>query len=119
MLRGQAKVDPRQGFSGSDSQDKSKPETEPKNGNHFGIRRSDGRSFCGRGSDSNLAVREQQRAKHRQAFMGVGITSSKHPILTKNANRECNPVGQSTDGFTALVPAPKSLRVDNTSSSDS
>jgi hypothetical protein len=36
MLRGQAKVDPRQGFSGSDSQDKSKPETEPKNGNHFG-----------------------------------------------------------------------------------
>jgi hypothetical protein len=39
MLRGQAKVDPGQGFSGSDSQDKSKPETEPKNGNHFGIRR--------------------------------------------------------------------------------
>jgi hypothetical protein len=30
MLRGQAKVDPGQGFSGSDSQDKSKPETEPK-----------------------------------------------------------------------------------------
>ena len=113
-------MNPRQGFSGSDSQDKSKPETEPKNGNHFGIRRSDGRSFCGRGSDTNLAVREQQqRAKHRQVFLGVGITSSKHPILTKNANRECNPVGQSTDGFIALVPAPKSLTVDNTSSSDS
>jgi hypothetical protein len=34
----------------------------------------EGRSFCGRGSDTNLAVREQQKA--RQAFLGVGITSS-------------------------------------------
>jgi hypothetical protein len=58
-----------------------KPETEPKNGNHFGIDRCDGRSFCGRGSDANLAAREQQqKAKFRQAFLGVGITSSKHPI---------------------------------------
>jgi hypothetical protein len=61
MLRGQAKVDPHQGFSGSDSQDKSKPEREPKNGNHFGIHRRDGRSFCGGGSDTILAVREQQQ----------------------------------------------------------
>ena len=61
MLRGQEKVDTRQGFSGSDSQDKSKPETEPRNGNHFGIDRCDGRSFCSRGSDANLAVREQQQ----------------------------------------------------------
>ena len=28
----------------------------------------EGRSFCGRGSDTNLAVREQQKA--RQAFLG-------------------------------------------------
>jgi hypothetical protein len=84
MLRGQAVVDPRQGFAGSDSQDKSKPETEPKNGNHFGIHRCDGRSFCGRGSDTNLAVREQQqKANRRQAFLGVGITSSKQENHTK------------------------------------
>ena len=76
MLRGQAKVDPGQGFSGSDSQDKSKPETEPKNGNHFGIDRCGGRSFCSRGSETNLAVRErQQNAKRRQAFLGIGITA--------------------------------------------
>ena len=39
----------------------------------------EGRSCCGRGSDTNLAVREQQKA--RQAFLGVGITSSKHRSL--------------------------------------
>jgi hypothetical protein len=39
----------------------------------------EGRSFCVRGSDTNLAVREQQKA--RQAFLGVGITSSKHQSL--------------------------------------
>ena len=44
----------------------------------------EGRSFCGRGSDTNLAdtnlvVREQQ--KTRQAFLGVGMTSSKHQSL--------------------------------------
>jgi hypothetical protein len=39
----------------------------------------EGRSFCGRGSDTHLAVREQQKA--RQAFLGVGITSFKHQSL--------------------------------------
>jgi len=79
MLRGQEKVDPGQGFSGSDSQGiKSKPETQPQNGNPFGIHRCDGRSFCGRGSDPNLAVREQQKSIHRQAFLGIGITFPKH-----------------------------------------
>ena len=61
---------------------RAKPETEPKNGNHkvsFGIHRCDGRSFCGRGSDTDLAIREQQKARH--AFLGVGITSSKHQSL--------------------------------------
>jgi hypothetical protein len=85
MLRGQAKVDPRQGFSGSDSQDKSKPETEPKNGNHFGIDRCDGWIFCSRGSETNLAVREQQqKAKHRHAFLGVGIASSQPGSFTNS-----------------------------------
>ena len=39
----------------------------------------EGRSFCGGGSGTNLAVREQQKA--RQAFLGVGITSFKHQSL--------------------------------------
>ena len=39
----------------------------------------EGRSFCGLGSDTHLAVREQQKA--RPAFLGVGITSSKHQSL--------------------------------------
>ena len=39
----------------------------------------EGRSFSGRGSDTNLTVREQQKA--RQAFLGVGITSFKHQSL--------------------------------------
>jgi hypothetical protein len=96
MLRGQAKVDPRQGFSGSGSQDKSKPETEPKNGNHFGIDRCDSRSFCGRSSETNLAIREQQqKAKPRQALLGLGITSSKHP----------HPY-EERQSFTNLVPLP-------------
>jgi hypothetical protein len=83
MLRGREKVDPGQGFSGSDSQGKTaKPETEPKNGNHkvfYGMHRCDGRSFYGGGFDTNLAVREQQKA--RKAFLGVGITSCKHQSL--------------------------------------
>jgi len=39
----------------------------------------EGRSFCGRGSNTHLAVPEQQKA--RQAFLGVGITSFKHQSL--------------------------------------
>jgi hypothetical protein len=59
-----------------------KPETETENGHHkvsFGSHRYHGRSFCGRGADTNLAVHEQQKA--RLAFLGVGITSSKHQSL--------------------------------------
>ena len=109
MLRGQAKVDPRQGFSGSDSQDKSKPETELKNGNHFAIRRCDGRSFCGRSSDTNLAVREQQqKAKHRQAFLGVGITSSKPGSVTNSGRFDS--VGVVLSSLTLELSAPRRNR---------
>src|SRR5271165_3861017 len=45
--------------------------------------RCDGRSFCGRGSDTNLAVRDQQKA--RQAFLGVGMTSSKHQSAAESS----------------------------------
>jgi len=45
------------------------------------MHRCDGRSFCGRGPDTNLAVRGQQKA--RQAFSGVGINFFQSPILTK------------------------------------
>jgi hypothetical protein len=47
------------------------------------MHRCDGRSFCGRGSDTNLAVRDQQKA--RQAFLGVGITSSKHQSAAESS----------------------------------
>ena len=48
-----------------------------------------GRGLCGRGSDTNLAVRERQKA--RKAFLGVGITSSKPGSFT-NSGR-CDSVG--------------------------
>ena len=41
----------------------------------------EGRSFCGRGSDTNLAVREQQKA--RQTFLGIRNNFFQAPLFTK------------------------------------